>query len=389
MITIDQLNKSETLEKVKEIAQDYIIHEAMPESWNLINKLEPQTRDLIDSSPEIYKQYQKLLVQLKFVAITFQADDQILELIRKFFLTALKEGLDIERRIRVYLASKSVFNRDQFKRDILSSLKQNQEKIENKTIGEWLLSYDKFAGARKNTAIERMKFITQDLDVKKLSEESKQLLLKILEFYDNFKITVPVPIIGVSEVTLREYFEEMGIPIEEGKRPPLPIRPVVTPPPPEIKKEVRPTPLDFEEKPKKPGLFKRLFRKKPEGPEGTKMQKEILTEFPKTYEKEISPYEKKRPLTIPRLIIPLRKPPGLEEIKPFPEEVRSEPKPARVKEEEAQKIKPSAPITIPPYKIRTMKTDLEKAKKEPASQRGEPIPEKPKIYDNTVDLSGK
>jgi len=43
------------------------------------------------------------------------------------------------------------------------------------------------------------------------------------------------------------------------------------------------------------------------------------------------------------------------------------------------------------YRIRTMKQDIEQAKRQPASQRGEPIPPrpKPKIKDNIVDLSGR
>jgi len=365
-LTPEQLSKSEILEKIRAAAHEYTIYEQMSQAWNLANKLESQARSLIDSSPEIYKQYQKIISHLKFTAISFLTDEQVLELIEKHLLEALQE-IDVQKRIRFFWEAKSVFTRDQFRRDVMARLKRNQQKIGAKTIAEWLLAYDKMVGARKNTSLERTKFLTQNSEVKALTEEDKRLLSRLLEFYDYIKITVPLPYIGVSETTLKEYFKNLNIPLpgEEEKRIPLPKRP--TPPEPVVKA-----------KEKKPGFFKRLFGKKPEPPKPEipipPKIKELPKEKPKkitpVYKEKISPYEKKRKI-IP--VTPKTKAPS---------------PPIKLKEKLAEKeeikkeIKSKEKIEVPIQAIRTMKKDIEKAKKRP-------IPPKPKTKDNIVDLSGK
>jgi len=289
-------------------------------------------------------------------------------------------SIDVQKRIRFFWEAKSVFTRDQFRRDVMARLKRNQQKIGTNTIAEWLLAYDKMVGARKNTSLERTKFLTQNSEAKTLAEEDKRLLSRLLEFYDYLKITVPLPYIGVSETTLKEYFKNLNIPLpgEEEKRIPLPKRP--TPQKPVV-----------ETKEKKPGFFKRLFgikepkkaekpKKKPEPPKPEisipPKIKELPKEKPKkitpVYKEKISPYEKKRKI-IP--VIPKTKTP--------PPTIKLKEKLVE-KKEIKREIKPKKKIEVPIQAIRTMKKDIEKAKKKP-------IPEKlkPKIKDNIVDLSRK
>jgi len=381
-LTPEQLTKSETLEKIRAMAHECIIYEQMPQAWELAIKLENKTRSLVDSSPEIYKQYQKIIAQLKFIAIPFQTDEQVLDLIEKHFLDSLKK-IDAQKRIKIYWQMKSVFNQDQFRRDVLTHLKKNQQKIGPKTIGEWLLAYDQMAGARKNTSIERSKFITQNPDAKALSEEDKKLVSSLLEFYDYVKISVPLPYIGVSEITLKEYFRSLNIPLpgEEEKRIPLPKRPTPEKPTAEVKK-------------KKLGFFKRLFGKKskkpkkkpekkpklekPEIPVPPKI-KEISKEKPKKitpiYKGKISPYEKKREV-------------------PKTKEIPVTPKPLIEKEGPVRpsKANESVPIEKPKMKIRTMKSDIARLDSRQARQektKKRPIPPKPKTNNKIVDLSRK
>ena len=365
MATIDELTSeqwanSETLEKIRAMAHEFVIYEEMSNAWGLARKVENRSRELLDSSPETYQQYEKLAAQLKFIALPFLTDEQIFDLIEKHSLKVVKAEIDIKRKISAYLTSRSVFVRDQFKRDILKALKKNQEKLENKTMGEWLLAYDKFAGARRNTSLERTKFLTQDPEAKNLSEESKQHLSKLLEFYDNLKITIPIPIIEVSEITLKEYFAELNVPLptEEKKAPlPLPKKPVL-----ELKKEIKPIIPIKPEQQKQP-------EKKPMPPL-PKLPTPLTA--PPTYEKKISPYEKIRKL--------ISKVPKAEEIPTFSKEKEAEAK----FEKKEKKPQPADTLPTPQYRIRTMKQDIEKAKRQPIPPKPEP-----KIKDNIVDLSGK
>ncbi len=363
-LTSEQLSDSGILEKIKAIANDIAIHNQMSSAWSLVKKIERQTRSLIDSSPEIYKQYQRIIAQLKFTAIPYLTDEQLLQLIQSHYLKALKKGIDVEQKTKDYLAVKSVFTWDQFRREVITRLKENQEKIDKKTVSQWLNDYDNQFGARKNSSLERTKFISKssaDID-----EKEKRFLSSLLTFYDYIKISPPLPYLNVSEVSLKEYFKGLGVPLpeEEGKK--------------KIKLPAR------QEKKKDQKKLEEITKKKEKEKEEQKKEKEIPEKKSKTnkekpdffspWRKKISPYEKERELH-----------PSL----PKKEKIKTEPvKKSQPKQKPAPEPEPEAkPKTakIPPHEIRTMKEDIEKAKKRP-------IPEAPKPKtrkDNVIDLSDK
>ncbi len=351
-LTAEQLSNSATLEKIRAKAQEFIKYEQMNDDWDFINEIDAPSKRLADSSPEIYRQYQKILAQLKFIAIPFLIDEQIMELIQKQFLDAFKDGaVDVEKRLRVSLASKSLFERDQFRKDIIFFLKKNQQRIEDKTIGQWLLNYDEVAGAKKNTSLERSRFMARSLETNKLSEESKQFLLRLLEFYDNIKITAPITFINISEITLKEFLRDFGVPLPEEKE----VRPIPTVP-------VLEKPTTPEELPKKPEEALPTSVGTPT--EVRTIRKEETTEeISSVYKGKISPYERKRELA----------PEVTPEKKELPTEVPTDVKTTGIRAE-----------AMGEYQIRTMKQDIEKAKKQPI-----PSKPQPKIKDNVVDLSGK
>jgi len=374
-LTPEQLNNSAALEKVWAKAQQLIKYEQMHDAWDLINEIDAPSQRLADSSPEIYKQYQKMLAQLKLIAIPFLIDEQIMELIQKQFLDAFKDGVvDVEKRLRVSLVSKSLFERDQFRKDIIFSLKKNQQRIGDKTIGQWLLNYDEIAGAKKNTSLERSKFMAQSLETNKLPEESKQCLLRLLEFYDNIKITIPITFINISEITLKEFLGELGIPLPEEKK----VRPI-----PKIA-GLRPVAL----RTKKPTTHEKLPTEK------EKASLRLVGRRPKissVYKGKISPYERKRELTPD--ITPSFAPKEATVSKPQPA-----PKVVPEKKELPAKVPTDAGTTkvgaeaMGEYQIRTMKKDiarLDPARQEKAKRQPIPLKPEPKVRDNIVDLSGK
>lgn len=345
-LTTEQLNNSAVLEKIRAKAQELIKYEQMHDAWDLINGIEAPSQRLADSSPEIYKQYQKIIAQLKFIAIPFLIDEQIMELIQKQFLDVFKESaVDVEKRLRVSLASKSVFERDQFRKDILTFLKKNQQRIGDKTIGQWLLNYDGVAGAKKNTSLERTKFLTQSPEANRLPEESKQYLLRLLEFYDNIKITAPITFIGISEITLKEFLRDFGVPLP-GEERRVSLTKVAKPEPRPTPKEALPTSVGT---PTEVGAIQR---------------EEITEEISPVYEGKISPYEEKREIATKEITLPAKK------------ELSAE-APTDIGAEVGAKA-------LDEYQIRTMKQDIERAKKQPI-----PPKPQPKIKDNIVDLSGK
>ncbi len=371
-LTSEQLSKSEIVEKVKAIANDITVHDQMSSAWDLAKKLERQTRSLIDSSPEIYKQYQRIIAQLKFIAISFLTDEQLLQLIEKGYLKALKGGVDIEQKIKDYLGIKSVFSWDQFRTEVITRLKENQEKIGKKSIKQWLTDYDNEFGARKNTSMERTKFISKSPEVKNLNETEERYLSSLLTFYDYIKISHPLPYLNISEVSLKEYFKNLGIPLpEEEKKEKLKL-------PARKKGEIKKEEMKQKEFEKKKGEREEKDEKKKEKKE--KKERKIERKEEKTkkekpdffspWRKKVSPYAKERELR-----------PSL----PKKEKVKTEPAKKPKLEPKTKTGAEPEPVKIPPHRIRTMKEDIAKAKKKP-------IPEKPKSKtrdDNIVDLSGK
>jgi len=358
-LTSEQLSKSETLEKIKAIADDIAVHDQMPSAWELAKKLERQTRSLVDSSPEIHKQYQRIIAQLKFVAISFLTDEQLLQLIEKHYLKALKKGVEVVGKIKDYLTIKSIFIWDQFRREVITHLKRNQEKIGNKSIKEWLNNYDREFGARKNTSMERTKFMSKSSEAKSLDGNEQRQLSSALTFYDYIKTSPPLPYLNISEVSLKEYFRELGVPLpEEEQKKKIKIPPHKKPEPP-VKQQ-------------KPKQEKKKQKPEPPAPPQKKETKQEKSGIFSPWKKKISPYEKERKI-YPSL-------PKKEKVKSKPEP-KSKPRP---KQNLKQKPEPgSKPVKIPPHEIRTMKQDLEQAKKEP-------IPEKPKPKEgHVVDLSKK
>jgi hypothetical protein len=140
---------------------------------------------------------------------------------------------------------------------------------------------------------------------------------------------------------------------------------------------------EVEEKPKKPSPFKKLFKKKPEKskPEKTKPKPEIPAppKKPAFFKGKISPYEQRRGV-----------PP---EIPTFSKELeKTSQRLARLKQKKAEA--PLKKVDVGEYKIRTMKQDVEKAKKQvipqkPRPEADQPQAGKPKLKNNIVDLSGK
>lgn len=147
-----------------------------------------------------------------------------------------------------------------------------------------------------------------------------------------------------------------------------------------------PTPFPMiegvEEKPKKPSPFKKLFTKKPKPKPGIPAP----PKKPAFFKGKISPYERRRG-------IPPKPPIEPTAIPTFPKELeRASQRLARLKQKKAEA--PLKKVDVGEYKIRTMKQDVEKAKKQvipqkPRPEADQPWTDKPKLKNNIVDLSGK
>lgn len=398
-LTPEQIRYPEIYQKIKDLGDSFVRCVQAKEAYFLQEKLEAllNASNLQNFNPELYKNYQDFLAALKWTAFPLLSEENALLLLKNNYLSILDNAdIDVQDRIEARMFTLDLFPRNELRQKMHGALKENNERLGNKTFGERLLDYNKAYDFRERDEMTSMKYISQDIKDQGLSELEKNKLRKALQIFDKTLLATPVfsePLFSMAIRTLiksgvikerinpalLQSFPMIAATTPTIKIPPMP-KPAEKPkiasiPKPIVEKKPLPTgeaglpagrqaiPLKAAAETKKPGLFEKLFGAK------TKEPKETLFS---SYEKQISPYEEKREM-------PSR------EITTFPEEKELEttiPEPEEPKKpEKPESIASPLPKT---YQIRTMKGDIERIKKQPIPPRPEP-----KIKDNIVDLSGK
>lgn len=427
MITIDelrseQLKNLEVFEQIKELAGSFIFFAQTKEAYFLQQKLAPllETSDVTDFQPELYKKYQDLIAQLRWVALVMLPNEEVLKVLKESYLAVLEnEDINILDRIEAKMFSLGLMPRNELRREMQGALKENIERIGSRTFGEWLLDYSKTLDFRDRDEFSPVGYVRQSSEAQTLLESEKNKLRKALHLFDKALLVTPV----VDEFALGILLQDMirggtikkesvnpallqsfSIPIEKPE-----VTRILTEAAARRAREIEKAPKEKPEKeePKKPGFFKRLFGKKPKKPKKPKppkpkKEKELepeeivppkieeaaqrLRKISSIYKGKISPYERKRevgPTHIGRIIPPSPGPILEKRIPTFPEKTKQEIKKLEKEEEKKPKVPPTPVKKVDmkgKYRIQTMKKDIEKAK--------QALP-KPKVKNNVVDLSGK
>jgi len=199
------MNNQFNQEKFQKIAQEIIWTEDISRARSLMIKIKnllKEKPDLSVNQPQLYQYCQDILIKLRFVALTTLPDQQVFNLIKGHFLDALKTGIDVYRILEINLCSRPVFARGEFKKGTRQALKENQQKIGSQsltiegkptpqlpTLKNWLLDYDSETGNEKHSELERGQYLAQNPNVRKLEQIEKDLLRKVLKFYDDLKPT--------------------------------------------------------------------------------------------------------------------------------------------------------------------------------------------------------
>jgi len=157
--------------------------------------------------PSITRDYQNLLIKLKFFTLYDFGEKEIVKLFKDHFLFVLKDGkVDIEKKLRVKLFQMPYKTRDPFLRDIRKALQESTETLGTKDLKigpkearekpylkNWLKDYEQTFGTGKHGAMEIADYLYKSPNVRKLTVEERALLKKILEFYEKLKLEVTDP----------------------------------------------------------------------------------------------------------------------------------------------------------------------------------------------------
>lgn len=215
-LTQDQFARPETLQAVKAEAFDLVDHLMVPESKKLALQLEDRLKTLpglASQAPEIFAQYQKIIIFLKITALMSLDNNAVLELVQKNYLDSLEAGLDFNERMTGKMYSLPDLIWPEYAEQLAYALKQNTQKIgqnpimisgetEQKppTIQNWLSDFDRVLGPDMHTNIQQEEYLSKNPNAKNLDQKEKNKLRNVLKFYNNLK---PIPSTVINQ-TLKE-----------------------------------------------------------------------------------------------------------------------------------------------------------------------------------------
>jgi hypothetical protein len=232
-LTENDLANPQVFEQVKNAYLDCAEHLLIPESRRFTDLLESKIGATLQASnPEFYLKYQQMIVLLRFISLVTLDKNTLLKLFQFHTLDALAASIDLNDRMtgRMYLIPEIAFEDET--NEIIVALKENKQRLGSQSIvlkddtapsaplvKNWLTDYDRTFGPEKQTSLQQQQYLAQNPNVKTLTEQEKNILLSLLQFYDNLK---PIP---------AETFEKY-LAMAEGEEVPPTLKQPTTPIPP-------------------------------------------------------------------------------------------------------------------------------------------------------------
>lgn len=233
-LTMDQLRDSKIFNQLRELVLEVVFERNIGDSQEILNNLENQLKQapgFSKESPDLFKQYQDLILRLKFCCLPNLDDKEIQKLIRENLLKAFDYKIDVkDKLILLFILYKDRKRGRDLLRKLLEALLSNPERLgdqdlERKGVGEsvpptirnWLVDYEQFfEKERPRKSLEEIMYLNKGVNVRKLDDRQKTILFKIIQIYDFLKF----PELQGEEV-IATYAEPSKIPGVEVKKPVL------------------------------------------------------------------------------------------------------------------------------------------------------------------------
>ena len=154
-----------------------------------------------DGDLETKQIYDDLIVKLKFVALPRLDFKEIVALFKNGLIQALRdETLPVLERLRLSLTSINPWARDDFKSDLITALRDNQEILFWETseqgereikVAECLENYNHDLGIELVSKIKQTEYFVRHFS--KIEREDRDLIRKLFDIYEYLKITSESP----------------------------------------------------------------------------------------------------------------------------------------------------------------------------------------------------
>lgn len=203
-ITIEQIKTPDFLVSVKQQLADFLNYNSSKEARDLAYDLEKvlkQNLDFEKTSPDIFKEYQDVIVKLKLIALPFLTEEEIINTLKDHFSIMLLSfppvTNDIVDKLTAYLVGIPVYDeRDVVKGRIMRILLESQEIITTNsikdetgieqlpTISNWIKTYLKEAKDTEDSSLKLILFLNNSRSVMSLSDKEKETLKALLSLYE-------------------------------------------------------------------------------------------------------------------------------------------------------------------------------------------------------------
>lgn len=193
-----------TLAEIQEEAKMLISSDNVPGSLEFAEKLEKSLieNNVRDTNPNAYRELSKIVFQLYVTAIPNIKDDLFHKIISLNLIEALNPIWESERDLATRIESRySIYPieliKEMMRKDILDLVKKNNQLIGTvplrlsqddpqvkPTIQNWLEYYDRATGSTSVKNFKRSVFMSGDTVVQTLTPQEKEILRKVISFYD-------------------------------------------------------------------------------------------------------------------------------------------------------------------------------------------------------------
>ncbi len=198
-----------TIQEVKEKINEFSEFNNSRGAYEYYKKLKNflDKSNLKEDNPEIYGDYYKYFIRLKFLALEFFEDwAEVENLLGKHFekvfgikyydlwnktklklltIPQLDERSKIKKRLKKILleCNRVIINKDKY------------EKFKNfpLSVAEWLKDYNANLGIGEVDSLKRIKYLTDSENIKKLDKEDKDKLIILFNLYENLKFPSDTP----------------------------------------------------------------------------------------------------------------------------------------------------------------------------------------------------
>lgn len=210
------------------------------QAFVLLHQLLQKLPLLVQNHPDVYREYLRLLTVLKACFLSLMPDGDIHNFLRDELTLSLEvQDFDIKDKLNDLLLVYRQFPDVQanFAQELLKPIEENQEYLgtdpivirghddeQLPRIANWLVDYTQFvvsktklgASVVRAGGLERATYLSQSPNSRRLTEDERDILKRLLELHDWLKAFVPVPQASEATAALPNYIttqrEKISVP---------------------------------------------------------------------------------------------------------------------------------------------------------------------------------